>query len=124
MLSQSSSLSDYSLNLWVLGVADFEVDEEASVVHGAGEWSLVSDEPLLHGVLHDSRTVSVLILRRVSSLTAEDLEQMVLAITNVWCNAAAESLVVEIILNLHESIRGVLEGFLASDDVEVNKRRW
>ena len=119
-----TSMSDYSLNLWVLGVADFEVDEEASVVHGAGEWSLVSDKPLFHGVLHDSETVAILVLLGVSSLTAEDLEEMVLAITNVWRNAATEGLVVEIVLDLDESVRGVLEGFLASDDVEVNEGWW
>ena len=69
---------------WLLWLTSDEEDEEASVVHGAGEWSVVGNKPLLHGVLHHSQTVAVLVLLRVGALTAEDLEDVVLAITNVW----------------------------------------
>merc|ERR1712019_136786 len=80
---------------------------------------VVCNEPLLHGVLH-----LWTILIGVSTLSTNHLEQVVLSISNVWCNTATKVSVIEIFLDLSESISSQLKSFFAANDVQVNTLWW
>lgn len=89
------------------------------MVHGAGVIPIGSDEPLFHGVLHLGA-----VFVGVGALSADDLEEMVLSITNIVSYAATLLGVLEIFVDLYEPVCCELKGFLDANNMQVNALWW